>query len=325
MRREDLTKKDSMSNSTGRITRSKSNSSQKFNSLSVGSSSREREDKEDGPSHKINYVDGLVDKNPSCLVSTRLTTVNPNVRKNPDFTKQLGFDDGEKRNRGEISCPDLKEGSQGMSPDKEPLALSEPLKLLDDDTHEVPEDSFSEPVIDNGLLNHTYNNVTNFNVGFPFGAPTDKVNVDSENQAPNTVSWGQNGDLVRPTLLSNGKVTSFSTNFNNFKNSTEGFTNDAEHSCSQHKRRKLEKLVDFMGQRPASGTSSIKEDNLEAVIGVQRSAFDQADDTRQARMPADAMVDAREIQEKEGPSWKVRKEEVNLCCFHSKNILIDVF
>lgn len=40
-----------------------------------------------------------------------------------------------------------------MSPDKEPLALSEPLKLLDDDAKEVPEDSFSEPVIDNGLHN----------------------------------------------------------------------------------------------------------------------------------------------------------------------------
>ncbi|KEH19647.1 hypothetical protein MTR_8g465710 [Medicago truncatula] len=80
-----------------------------------------------------------------------------------------------------------------------------------------------------------------------------------------------------------------------------------------------------MGQRPASKTSSIKEDSLEAVIGVQRLAFDQADDRRQARMPADAMVDAREIQEMEGPAWKVRKEEVNLFCFHSKNILIDVF
>ncbi|RHN82490.1 hypothetical protein MtrunA17_Chr1g0210441 [Medicago truncatula] len=308
-----------MSNSTGRITRSKS-STQKFNSFSVGSSSRERED----------------NKDPSCLVSTRLITVNPKVQKNPDFTKQLGFDDGEKSNRDQISCPDLKEGSQGMSPDKEPLALSEPLKLLDDDTHEVPTYSFSEPVIDNCLLNHTDNNVTNFNVRFPFDAPTDEVNVDSEQQAPNTVSWGQNGDLVRQSLLSNGEITSFSTGFNNFKSSAEGFANDVEHSCSQHKRRKIEtekfvpdsthlmeKLVDTIDQRPASGTSSIKEDNPEAVIGVQRSTFDQADDIRHARMPADAMVDAREIQEMEGPSWKVRKDEVNLFCFHSKNILIN--
>jgi hypothetical protein len=84
---------------------------------------------------------------------SRLTTVNPKVRKTPDFIKQLGSDDGEKTNRDEISSLYLKEGSQGMSPDKEPLALSEPLKLLDDDAKEVPEDSFSEPVIDNGLHN----------------------------------------------------------------------------------------------------------------------------------------------------------------------------
>jgi len=319
-----------MSNSTGRITRSKS-SSQKFNSLSVGSSSREREDKEDGPlnytdritrskssSQKFNYFDGLVDKDPSCSVS-RVTTVNPKVRKNP------AFNDGEKSNRDEISSPDLKEGSQGMSPDKEPLALLEPLKLLDGDAKEVSEDSFSEPVIDNGLHKHTNNSDTNFTVRFPFGTPTDEVNVDLEQKAPNTVSWGQNCDLVTQPLLSNREVTGFSTDFNNFKSSAEGFTDDVEDSCSQHKRRKLEKLVDSMGQRPASGTSSIKEDNLEAVIGVPRSAFDQEDDTRQARMFADAMVDAREIKEMEGPSWKVRKEEVNLFCFHSKNILIDVF
>ncbi|RHN72568.1 putative transcription factor & chromatin remodeling &Metalloenzymes JmjC family [Medicago truncatula] len=111
--------------------------------------------------------------------------------------------------------------------------------------------SFSKPVIDNGLHKHT-DNVANFNVRFPFGAPIDEVN---------------------------------------------------------NKRRKIEKLVDSMGQRPASGTSSIKEDSLEAVIRVQRSAFNQADDTRQTRMPADAMVDTREIKEMEGPSWKVRKEE----------------
>jgi hypothetical protein len=34
-------------------------------------------------------------------------------------------------------------------------------------------------------------------------------------------------------------------------------------------------------------------------------------------MPADAIVDTREIQEMEEPSWIVRKEEVNLFCFHS--------
>jgi hypothetical protein len=45
--------------------------------------------------------------------------------------------------------------------------------------------------------------------------------------------------------------------------------NNVEDLCSQNKRRKIEKLVDSMGQRPGSGTSSIKEDGLEAVIGVQ--------------------------------------------------------
>jgi len=148
MRREDLTQKDSMSNYMCRLTRSKS-SSQKFNSWTVGTSSGEKEDKEDGSSQKFNYVDGLVDKNPSCSVS-RLTTVNPKVQKTPDFIDQLGSDDGEKTNRDEISSLELEEGSQGMSPDKEPLALSEPLKLLNDDAQEVPA---SEPVIDNGLHN----------------------------------------------------------------------------------------------------------------------------------------------------------------------------
>ena len=122
MRREDLTQKDSMSNYTCRITRSKS-SSQKFNSWSVDTSSRDKEDKEDGSSQKFNFVDGLVDKDPSCSVS-RLTTVNPKVRKTPDFINQLGSDDGEKTNRDEISSLDVKQGSQGMSPDKEPLALT---------------------------------------------------------------------------------------------------------------------------------------------------------------------------------------------------------
>ena len=290
MRREDLPQKDSMYNYTGRITRSKGScSSQKFNSLSVGTSSGEKEDKENDPlnytgritrskssSEKFNYVDGLVDKDPSCLVS-RLTTVNPKVQKNPDMSvmpKQLGFDDGEKTSRDEISTTDLKEGSQGMSPDKEPLALSEPLKLVDDDTQEVLADSFSEAVIDNGLHNPTDNSVTNFKVRFPFGAPTDEVNVDSEQQVPNTVSSGQNGDLVKQPLLGNGEVTGFSTDFNNFKSSTEGFTNDVEHSCSQHKRRKIE----------------IETEKL--------------------------LPDSTHL---------VRKEEVNLFCFHSKNISIDVF
>jgi hypothetical protein len=112
MRREDLTQKDSMSNYTCRITRSKS-SSQKFNSWSVGTSSGGKEDKEDGSSQKFNYDDGLVDKDPSCLVS-RLKTVNPKVRKTPDFINQLGSDDDKKTNRDEISSLDLKEGSQGM-------------------------------------------------------------------------------------------------------------------------------------------------------------------------------------------------------------------
>jgi hypothetical protein len=284
--------------------------------------------------------DRLVDKDPSCLVS-RLTTASPKVREDvavlrpsPDFVmsvmpKQLDFDDGEETNRDGISSPDLKE-HQRMSPDKEPLALSEPLKLLNDDMQEVREDSFSEAVTENGLPRHTDKSVTKLNGRFPFGSPTDELNVDLAQHAPITISSGQNGDLMRQAPLSNGKFTSLSTDFHNFKSSTDSFTNDVEHSCSQHKRRKIEiqtekflpdsthsreKLVDSIDQRPASGTSTIKEDNLEDVIEGQHLAFDQADDIGQehvSNIPTDAMEDTGESQKMEGSSYKVRKEEVNL-------------
>jgi hypothetical protein len=284
--------------------------------------------------------DRLVDKDPSCLVS-RLTTASPKVREDvavlrpsPDFVmsvmpKQLDFDDGEETNRDGISSPDLKE-HQRMSPDKEPLALSEPLKLLNDDMQEVRGDSFSEAVTENGLPKHTDKSVTKLNGWFPFGSPTDELNVDLAQHAPITISSGQNGDLMRQAPLSNGKFTSLSTDFHNFKSSTDSFTNDVEHSCSQHKRRKIEietekflpdsthlweKPVDSIDQRPASGTSSIKEDNPDAVIEGQHLAFDEADDIGQehvSNIPTDVMEDTGESQKMEGSSCKVRKEEVNL-------------
>ncbi|CAK8574136.1 unnamed protein product [Lathyrus sativus] len=281
--------------------------------------------------------DGLVDKDPSCLGS-KLAAVNPKVREevsasrfSPDFVmsvmpKELVFDDAEETIRDGISSPDLK-GSKRMSPDKELLALSEPLKLLDDDTQEVLADSFSEAVTENGLPRHTDKSVTKFNVRFPVSAPTDEVNVDLAQQSPNTISWDQNGDLFRQALPSNGKVIRFSTDVHNFNSSTESFTNDMEHSCSQHKKRKieieseeflpdsthlLEKLVDSTNQRPASGTSSIKEDNPEAVIEVQHLAFGQADDIGHeldCKSPTDVMEDSGESQKMEGSSCTVRKDE----------------
>ena len=280
--------------------------------------------------------DGLVDNEPSCLGS-RLTTANPKVREDvsvlrlsPDFVvsvipKQLVFDDGEETNRDGITSLDLKEGCRRISPDKEPLALSEPLKLLDDIQEVLA-------VTENGLLRHSDKSVTNFNVRFSSGSPTDDTNVDLAQQAPNTICSGQNGDLLPQALLSNGKVTSFSTDCHNFKSSTDSFTNNVEHSCSRHKRRKVEietekflpdstlmteKLVDSIDRRPASGTSSIKEDNPEAVIEVQHMAHDQADgigDQHASNSPTDVMEDTKESQKMAGSSVKVRKEEVNLLC-----------
>ncbi|XP_058755358.1 uncharacterized protein LOC131628546 isoform X1 [Vicia villosa] len=282
--------------------------------------------------------DGIVDKDPSCLGST-LTSVNPKVREevsvsrlSPDFVmsempKELVFDDGEETNRDGICSPDLK-GSQRKSPDKEPLALSEPLKSPDDDTQEVLADFFSEAVTENGLPRHTDKSVTKSNAVFSVSVPTDEVNVDLAQQAPDAISWDQNGELLRQA--SNGKVTSFSTDVHNFNSSPEGFTNDLEHSCSQHKKRKIEiesekflpdsthlmeKLVDSNNQRPASGTSSIKEDNPETVIEVQHIAFDQADDIgheRVSKSPIDVIKDTRESQKMEGSSSTVRKDEQKL-------------
>lgn len=262
--------------------------------------------------------DGIVDKYPSCLGS-ELTSVNPKVREEVSVS----------RLSPDFVSPDLK-GSQRKSPDKEPLALSEPLKLLDDDTQEVLADSFFEAVTENGLPRRTDKSVTNSNAMLSVSAPTDEVNVDLAQQAPDAISWDNNGDLLRQALLSNGKVTSFSTDVHNFKSSKEVFTNDLEHSCSPHKKRKieiesekflpgsthlLEKPVDSNNQRPASGTSSIKEDNPETVIEVQHIAFDQADDIgheRVSKSPIDVMEDTRESQKMQGSSSTVRKDEVNL-------------
>jgi len=182
------------------------------------------------------------------------------------------------------------------------------------------------------LLRHSDKSVTNFNVRFSFGSPTDDTNVDLAQQAPNTICSGQNGDLLPQVLLCNGKVTSFSTDCHNFKSSTDSFTDNVEHSCSQHKRRKVEietekflpdstllaeKLVDSIDQRPASGTSSIKEDNPEAVIDVQHLAYDQVggiEDQHTSNSPTDVMEDNKGSQKMEGSSVKVRKEKVNLLC-----------
>lgn len=285
--------------------------------------------------------DGLVEKDPSCLGS-RLTAVNPKVgedvsvlRLPSDFVmsvvpKKLVFDEGEETGRDGISSPDLIVGRQIVSLEKEPVPLSEPLKLLDDETQEVITDSFSEAVPENGMHKHTDESVTNFTVRFPSGAPTDEVNVDLAQQAPNTIASGQNGELLRQTLLSNGKVTSFSADIHNFPSSTERFINDVEDSCSPPKKRKieietkiflpdsthvLEKLVDSIDQKPASGTLSNEEDNPETVIEVQHLASDHEDDIRHehaSNSPTDVMEDTVESQKLEGSSCEMRTEKLLL-------------
>lgn len=373
--------------------------------------------------------DGIIKKDPSCLGS-RLTIVNPkdgedvSVLKRPsDFVmsvmpKQLIFDDVEDTSMNGISSPDLKEGRQGMSPAKESLDLSEPLKLPDDETQEVlvregdsqmnnctsrfkeedtarvvlntmppnielpigqkelciltsslmnhsspsqvgPEnssrkfskedmssrvaslnsklendesstmltDSFSDAVTENGLHKYTDENVANFMVGFPYDAPTDEVNVDLAQNTSNTISLTQNGDLSMQALLHDRKVTSFSTDIQNFKSSTESFTYDVEHSCPQHKRRKiemetekflpdsthfLENPPDSVDQRSASGTLGIEEDNPEAVLEVQHLPSDQEDDI--GHEPTDVVQESRNMGEESLHEEII--EEVHKILFH---------
>lgn len=387
--------------------------------------------------------DGLVEKEPSCLGS-RLTIVNPkdgldvSVLKPPsDFVislmpRQLDFDDVEETSMNEICSPDLKEGQQGMSPEKGLLNLLEPLKLSDEETQEVlireegyqmknhashfkePDtarealdamslnkelpmvqkelciltsslmnnsspsqvgaenssgnlskeamasgvvstsnklendesstklaDSFSAAVTENGLHKYTDESVRNFTVGFPFAAPMDEVNVRLIQQAPTTISLCQNGDLLRQALLRDEKITGFSTDVQIFNSSTESFTYDVEHSCPQHKRRKieietekflpdgtnfLEKPLDSIDQRLASRTLSIEQDNTEAVLEVQHLAPDQQDDTGLeyvsiSNSPTDVMRDAGECQKMGGSSHKVRKEEVHNILFYVLEII----
>ncbi|WVY98438.1 hypothetical protein V8G54_030589 [Vigna mungo] len=144
--------------------------------------------------------------------------------------------------------------------------------------------SFSEAISENDLQKSTDENVTNFTVGSLVSAPLDNVNVSLAEPAPHTLC--QDRDLLRRTLLSDGKITSFSADFQILRSSTYDFGN----SCPQHKRRKiqregyvpassnlLEKSRDYIDQRPASRSLIIKDDNPEAALEGQQSS-DQEED-----------------------------------------------
>ncbi|TKY50795.1 transcription factor jumonji (jmjC) domain protein [Spatholobus suberectus] len=187
--------------------------------------------------------------------------------------------------------------------------------------------SSSEAVTGNDLHKYTDENVTNFTVGFPFSAPMDDVNVGLAQQVPNSITLCEDGDLLQQTLLGDGKITSFSTDCQIFRNSTESFTYDMEHSCPQHKRRKieierekflpassnlLEKQHDSIDQRPISRNLNIEEDNPEVALEVQHLPSDQDDDIGHqyiSNSPMDEMQHNGECQTVEDSSLEVRKEE----------------
>ncbi|CAJ1977576.1 unnamed protein product [Sphenostylis stenocarpa] len=183
-------------------------------------------------------------------------------------------------------------------------------------------DSSSEAVTGNNLQKSTDENVTNFTVRFPFSAPMDDVNVSLVQQAPYGMTLSQDGDLLRQTLLSDGKITSFSADFQLFRS----FTYDVGHSCPQHKRRKieietdknspapsnlLEKSRDPIDQRPVSRSLTI-EDNPEVAVGVQYLTSDQGEDIGHWYMsngPTNEMQYKGECQTVEETPPKESKEE----------------
>ncbi|XP_027937355.1 uncharacterized protein LOC114192017 [Vigna unguiculata] len=145
--------------------------------------------------------------------------------------------------------------------------------------------SFSEAVSGNDLQKSTGESVTNFTVGSLVSAPLENVNVSLAQPAPHTLC--QDRDLLRQTLLSDGKITSFSADFQFLRSSTY----DVGNSCPQHKRRKieregylpassnlLEKSRDYIDPRPASRSLIIKDDKPEAALEVQQLPSDQEED-----------------------------------------------
>ncbi|KAK7357828.1 hypothetical protein VNO80_17125 [Phaseolus coccineus] len=195
-------------------------------------------------------------------------------------------------------------------------------KVKNDESGSKLADSSSEAVTGNDQQDSTDKNVTNFTVGFPFSAPLDGVNFSLAQPTPNSITLCQDGDLLRQTLLSDGKITSFSDNFQIFRSSNY----DVGHSCPQHKRRKietekylpassnlLEKSRDYIDQRPASRSLIIKEDdNLEAAQEVQQLPSDQEEDIEHRYMsnsPTKEMQYNGECQPMKETSPKESKEE----------------
>lgn len=190
--------------------------------------------------------------------------------------------------------------------------------------------SFSEAISENDLQKSTDENVTNFTVGSLVSAPLDNVNVSLAEPAPHTLC--QDRDLLRQTLLSDGKITSFSADFQILRSSTYDFGN----SCPQHKRRKiqregyvpassnlLEKSRDYIDQRPASRSLIIKDDNPEAALEVQQSS-DQEEDIGHryvSNSSTDEMQYNGECQAMEETSPKESKEEVQNILFYFLKIL----
>nr|KYP69135.1 hypothetical protein KK1_008320 [Cajanus cajan] len=193
-------------------------------------------------------------------------------------------------------------------------------KLKNDESSAKLADSSSEAVTGNDLHNYADENVASFTIGFPFSAPMDDVNVGLAQQVPKSIALCQDGDLLQQALLSNGKITGFSTGFQIFRSSTESFTYDVEHSCPQHKRRKieneaekflpassnlLEKPCYSIDQRPVSR-------NSEVALEVLHLPSDRQDDIGHhyiCNSPTDEEQYNRECETMEDSSLKVRKEE----------------
>ncbi|KAG4918683.1 hypothetical protein JHK85_056964 [Glycine max] len=228
------------------------------------------------------------------------------------------------------SCPSQvarENSSRSLSKEVMPTKFVSVNSTLENDESSAKLADSSEAVTGNDLHKSTDANVTNFTVAFPFSAPMADVNVGLARQGPNSITLCQDGDVLRKTLLSEGKITSFSPDFQIFRSSTKSFTYDVEHSCPQHKRRKieieterfrpassnlLEKPCDSIDQRPASRNLSIEEDSREVALEVQNLPSDPEDDIGHqsiSNIPTDEMQYNGECQTMEDSSLKVRKEE----------------
>lgn len=208
-----------------------------------------------------------------------------------------------------------------------------PLKVKNGESGAKLVDSSSEAVIGNDQQKSTYENVTNFTVEFPFSAPLDDVNVSLSQPAPNSITLCQDGDLLRQTLLNDGKITSFSADFQIFRSPTH----DVGHSCPQRKRRKietekylssssnlLEKSRDYIDQRPSSRSLITKDGNPEASLEFQQLPSDQEEDIGHGYMsssPPNEMQYNGECQTTKETSPKKSKEEVQNILFYFLKIL----